>query len=194
MLYAIATGALLANGIAAAQAVTDATPKTNAARKLRLMCPEQHRTAHRIPTRMFRRCGPDGLRVMEWRAGRGGYVRNAQGEREPGFGPNGRSQRLPGACILAMRTTYSSVRDVPEETRMKVLVAYASRHGATQGIAEPIAQPLAGNGLEVTTQSADRAQVSETYDAYVIGSGAYAGHWISAASDFVSRNRAQLAA
>jgi menaquinone-dependent protoporphyrinogen oxidase len=75
---------------------------------------------------------------------------------------------------------------------MKVLVAYASRHGATQGIAERIAQTLSGSGLEVTIQRADQAQASEAYDAFVIGSGAYAGHWVGAASNFVRRNRTLL--
>lgn len=76
---------------------------------------------------------------------------------------------------------------------MKVLVAYASRHGATQGIAERIAQTLAGSGLEVTTQPADWAIADSAYDAFVIGSGAYAGHWIGAASEFVNLNSSLLA-
>ena len=33
---------------------------------------------------------------------------------------------------------------------MKILVAYATRHGATQGIAERIAQTLEADGLDVT--------------------------------------------
>jgi menaquinone-dependent protoporphyrinogen oxidase len=76
---------------------------------------------------------------------------------------------------------------------MKVLVAYASRHGGTQGIAERIAQTLEQSGLSVTTQAAEHADGTDAYDAFVIGSGAYAGHWIGAAADFVRRNRAVLA-
>ena len=48
--------------------------------------------------------------------------------------------------------------------------------------------------LDVTLSSVGEIGSIEGYDAYVIGSGAYAGHWISAASDFIRRNRAQLAA
>ena len=39
---------------------------------------------------------------------------------------------------------------------MKVLVAYATRHGATRGIAERIAETLERRGHEVTTQPADQ--------------------------------------
>ena len=39
---------------------------------------------------------------------------------------------------------------------MKILVAYASRHGATKGIAERIAQTLERNGLDVTLERITR--------------------------------------
>ena len=40
---------------------------------------------------------------------------------------------------------------------MKVLVAYASRHGSTRGIAERIAETLQARGLEVTIRTAKDA-------------------------------------
>jgi menaquinone-dependent protoporphyrinogen oxidase len=76
---------------------------------------------------------------------------------------------------------------------MKILVAYATRHGATKGIAERIAQTLQGNGHDVTLQPADRAANVEQYDAFVIGSAAYAWHWLKEATNFVRRNGAVLA-
>jgi menaquinone-dependent protoporphyrinogen oxidase len=76
---------------------------------------------------------------------------------------------------------------------MKVLVAYASRHGATEGIAQRIAQTLERRGLEVTLQPAERADGVEQYDAFVIGSAAYAFHWLKDAAQFVRRHHALLA-
>jgi menaquinone-dependent protoporphyrinogen oxidase len=77
---------------------------------------------------------------------------------------------------------------------MNVLVAYASRHGATQGIAEHIAQTLEGNGLEVTLRPVGEADWVDHYDAFVIGSAAYLGGWLDQATAFVRRNRGALAA
>ena len=77
---------------------------------------------------------------------------------------------------------------------MQVLVAYASRHGATQGIAERIAARLAHDG--VTAEAVEVAEVRDAaaYDAFVIGSAAYMFHWLKGAKRFVKRNRTVLAA
>jgi hypothetical protein len=56
---------------------------------------------------------------------------------------------------------------------MKVLVVYATRHGATQGIAERIAATLETDGLDVTLRPVAGVDSVEGYDAYVIGSAAY---------------------
>lgn len=76
---------------------------------------------------------------------------------------------------------------------MHVLVAFASRLGATRGIAERIARVLEQRGLEVTLQPVESAAAVAEYDAFVIGSAAYASHWIDDATRFVRRNRAVLA-
>lgn len=76
---------------------------------------------------------------------------------------------------------------------MKVLVAYATRHGATRGIAERIGQTLAKRDLEVTVELADRVREVESYDAYVVGSAAYMYHWLKEANGFVRRHRSILA-
>ncbi|HEX6146097.1 MAG TPA: flavodoxin domain-containing protein [Acidimicrobiia bacterium] len=75
---------------------------------------------------------------------------------------------------------------------MRVLVAYASRHGATTGIAERI-----GAGLRTSGFSADVSPVNDVadlsgYDAFVIGSAAYMYHWLKEATLFAKRNRALL--
>ena len=76
---------------------------------------------------------------------------------------------------------------------MKVLVAYASRHGATQGIAGRIGATLGQQGLEVTLRSVQEARDVGTYDAYVIGSAAYMGHWLKEATEFVRRHHGLIA-
>jgi len=76
---------------------------------------------------------------------------------------------------------------------MNVLVAFASRHGATQGIAERIAATLKRNGLEVTLEPIRPDLVAVGYDAYVVGSGAYGFHWMKEATQFVRRNAGLLA-
>jgi len=76
---------------------------------------------------------------------------------------------------------------------MKILVAYASRHGATKGIAERIAQTLEPRGHEVTLQPADQVPAVAGYDAFIIGSAAYAGHWLKEATGFVRQHRELLA-
>lgn len=75
---------------------------------------------------------------------------------------------------------------------MKVLVAYATRHGATRGIAERLAQAIERRGLDVTLQPAETADPAG-YDAFIIGSAAYMGHWLKDAADFVRRHRGLFA-
>jgi menaquinone-dependent protoporphyrinogen oxidase len=77
---------------------------------------------------------------------------------------------------------------------MHVLVAYASRHGATQGIAERIAETLRAAGLDTDLRPAGSVRDLAGYDAVVIGSAAYMFHWLKEATDLVRRNRPVLAA
>jgi menaquinone-dependent protoporphyrinogen oxidase len=76
---------------------------------------------------------------------------------------------------------------------MRILVAYASMHGATQGIAERIAERMSAAGVDATAQPVSAAGDLAGYDAFVIGSAAYIGHWQKEATEFVRRNQAVLA-
>jgi menaquinone-dependent protoporphyrinogen oxidase len=76
---------------------------------------------------------------------------------------------------------------------MKILVAYASRHGATRGIAERIAGTLERTGLDVTLQPVESVGPVDGYGAFVIGSAAYMGGWLGEATTFVRRHRDLLA-
>jgi menaquinone-dependent protoporphyrinogen oxidase len=75
----------------------------------------------------------------------------------------------------------------------KVLVAYASRHGGTAGIAERIGEVLRREGFEATTSSTDDATGIQTTDAFVIGSGVYMGSWLKEARDFITSHHSTLA-
>ena len=77
---------------------------------------------------------------------------------------------------------------------MTVLIAYASKHGSTQEIAERIAEKLRQLGKQAETRSVDAVSDPESYEALVIGSAVYYGSWLKEATEWVRRNRAILAA
>lgn len=76
---------------------------------------------------------------------------------------------------------------------MAVLVAYATRHGATRGIAERIAERLRAGGLEADALLVTDVHDAARYEAFVVGSAAYMFHWLGDAKAFVKRNQALLA-
>jgi hypothetical protein len=71
-----------------------------------------------------------------------------------------------------------------------VLVAYASKHGATQGIAERVAGTLRAAGLVIDLRPAKAAGDPAAYDACVVGSAAHMGSWLAEATTFVRATRA----
>jgi menaquinone-dependent protoporphyrinogen oxidase len=75
---------------------------------------------------------------------------------------------------------------------MNVLVAYASRHGSTAGIAERIAATVRSAGIAAEARPASQVEAVAGYDAFVIGSAAYMFHWLKDATRFVRRHRAVL--
>jgi menaquinone-dependent protoporphyrinogen oxidase len=77
---------------------------------------------------------------------------------------------------------------------MKVLVTAASKHGATTGIARAIGDGLAAHGLDVTVAAVEEVTVVDGYDAVVVGSAVYAGHWLKPALQFVERHADALVA
>jgi menaquinone-dependent protoporphyrinogen oxidase len=75
---------------------------------------------------------------------------------------------------------------------MTVLVAYASKHESTQGIAERIGEKLRQMGKQVDIRSVDAVKDPGSYEAFVIGSAIYFGAWMKEATEFVHRNQAAL--
>lgn len=76
---------------------------------------------------------------------------------------------------------------------MRVLVAAASKHGSTIEIAEAVATHLTEHGIDTTVTEPERVTTLEGYDAVVLGSGVYAGHWLDSAKKLVHRLGGQLA-
>jgi menaquinone-dependent protoporphyrinogen oxidase len=76
---------------------------------------------------------------------------------------------------------------------MRVIVAYASKHGSTGEIADAIAMRLTEAGADAEARPVD--QVSDLGDAgaVVLGSAIYAGSWMKEAVEFVHRLAEPLA-
>jgi menaquinone-dependent protoporphyrinogen oxidase len=68
---------------------------------------------------------------------------------------------------------------------MKVLVTVASRHQATRGIAEMIAEELKTSGLDVDLYDAADVPDLGAYEAVILGSAVYTGGWLPAARHLV---------
>lgn len=74
-----------------------------------------------------------------------------------------------------------------------VLIAYATKYGATAEIAEKIGEVLRKRSLPVEVLRADRVTDVTSYAAVVLGSAVYMGQWRSEAVTFLERNEQQLA-
>jgi len=76
---------------------------------------------------------------------------------------------------------------------MKVPVAAASKHGATQQIAEAIGEELTARELDVTVAPVEDVTSITEYDAVIIGSAIYLGRWMKPARQFATDHAAELA-
>jgi menaquinone-dependent protoporphyrinogen oxidase len=74
------------------------------------------------------------------------------------------------------------------------LVAYATRHGATAEIAEALAEALRRADHSAEVRPADQVETLDGYDAVIIGSAVYYGHWLDPARELAERLTSQLAA
>jgi menaquinone-dependent protoporphyrinogen oxidase len=68
---------------------------------------------------------------------------------------------------------------------MTVLVAFASKHGATAEIAQAIGEVLESQGVAVEVRRMEEIDSVMPYDALVLGSAIYMGNWLRVARDFV---------
>ncbi len=75
----------------------------------------------------------------------------------------------------------------------KVLVAYATKYGATAEIAGRLGQALQEAGLAVDVRPVDEVSDLTPYGAVVLGSAVYAGQWRKEAVTFLAANASALA-
>lgn len=74
----------------------------------------------------------------------------------------------------------------------RVLVSAASRHGSTAEIAEAIAKTLREHGIDADSIPPEQVEVTSDYDAFVVGSALYTGHWLEEAVDLCDRLEPEL--
>lgn len=75
----------------------------------------------------------------------------------------------------------------------KILVAYASKYGATREIAKRIGRVLSNAGLEVEVCDIEEVQTLDPFQGVVLGSAVYAGNWRKEAAEFLQENEKALA-
>ncbi len=75
-----------------------------------------------------------------------------------------------------------------------ILIAYATRYGSTQEVAETVATTLREHGLEVDLQPTRKVRTLEPYGAVVLGAPIYFGSLHKDAQLFLSQHREALAA
>lgn len=73
-----------------------------------------------------------------------------------------------------------------------VLIAYATKYGATAEIAEALAEAIRAVGLTVVVESAETVRDVGQYGAVVVGSAVYMGQWRKEAKEFLARHEAAL--
>jgi menaquinone-dependent protoporphyrinogen oxidase len=80
----------------------------------------------------------------------------------------------------------------PGQSANRILVAYATRYGSTQVVAEAIAKTLSETGLRVDVRPAREVAILVGYRIVVLGAPFYLGSWHKDAQQFLIRNRVDL--
>ena len=74
----------------------------------------------------------------------------------------------------------------------RALIVYASRHGATAGIAERIGEQLRAADIDAVVAPAAEQPDPTDFDACVVGSGVYMGSWLKEGLEYLEDNVATL--
>jgi menaquinone-dependent protoporphyrinogen oxidase len=81
---------------------------------------------------------------------------------------------------------------VDEGGAVRILIAYASKHGSTREVADAIAAALEPVGIEVEVRPARAVEDPGVYDAVVLGAPLYMARWHKDARAFVRNHRKAL--
>jgi menaquinone-dependent protoporphyrinogen oxidase len=73
-----------------------------------------------------------------------------------------------------------------------ILMAYGTKHGSTQEVAEAVAAELRRNGAKVEVRPARQVRGLDGYDMVVLGAPLYSGRWYRDAGRFLRKSRRQL--
>jgi menaquinone-dependent protoporphyrinogen oxidase len=101
--------------------------------------------------------------------------------------------RAGGSIILPLRVARGEDHFEEYSMKNKIVVAYASRFGATQGVAETIGKTLTEAGLQVDVLPMKEVNDLRPYSAVVAGSAINGGAWLPEAMEFVRANQTALA-
>ena len=75
---------------------------------------------------------------------------------------------------------------------MRVLVASASKHGATNEIAIEIGRTLNDHGVDTEVLDVEHVSALGGFDAVILGSAVYIGHWLKPATKFAEIHADEL--
>ena len=75
---------------------------------------------------------------------------------------------------------------------MVILIAFATRHGSTRGVAERIGRQVQASGIPAEVRPVSEITDPGRYDAVVLGSAIHNMKWLPEASQFAERNAAVL--
>lgn len=100
---------------------------------------------------------------------------------------------LAGAAAVGSDRPAANWHTTPAPAdRDGVLVAYASRYGATREVAEFVGKDLERAGFTVDVRPADEVDRIDGYRAVVLGAPFYLGRWLPQAHEFLARHRGEL--
>lgn len=101
-----------------------------------------------------------------------------------------------GLGMLATMSPDISLVDIQSTETLsakRILIAYATRAGATVQVAQTIGEALAATGAAVDVRPITRVNDLKGYTAMVIGSAIRMGKWLPEATDFVKSSQSILA-
>ncbi len=73
-----------------------------------------------------------------------------------------------------------------------ILIAYATRYGSTEEVAEAISAELRNTGLEVVHQPVQQVQSLDNFEAVVLGTAIYSTRWHQDVHQFLSQHQEPL--
>src|SRR5215468_8443352 len=101
--------------------------------------------------------------------------------------------RRPGGVAWPVDVVTATRRCEMATEGLSVLVSAASRYGSTAEIAAAICDELQQRGLRARVLPPAEVTAFDSYDAVVLGSAVYVGHWERSAMDLVARCRDEFA-